>query len=251
MAVVWCLAEIRWLVLASEFLILVYTNHEALRVLLTGVDNDAHGRIAKWQERLGEYNLKLLHRSSTTHFMAIADGLSRLPTRWLQEPIAKDSEVRKPVLITEQEQCGLVTMVNTANTMVPVTCTLPLLLRADRSFWLRGESLDGDGIYTIGKVEEKGIERRVREWGAGLRFVNSGRVSVAVVGVDGQEGVRSEELDESIREVVWEGNRRESLQGMASDMRWRKWEQWLSSKFYGRIVQLRLYERDGSLRNGI
>jgi len=251
LAVVRCLAEIRWMVIASEVPILVYTDHEALRVLLTGVDNDAHGRIAKWQEQLGEYNLKLLHRSSTTHFIGIADGLSRLPTRWLPEHIAEDSEAPKPILMTRQQQCGLVTTVNTANTTVPVTCPLPLLLRAHRCFWLRGESLDDDGIYSIGKVEEKGMESGGRERGAGLRLVDRGRISVAVVGVDGQEGVRSEESDGRIREVVWEGNRSESIQGMASNLRWRKWEQWLSSKFYSRIVQLRLYERDGNLRNGI
>ena len=58
----------------------VYTEHEALKVLLPGPDNDAHGRIAKWQERLGEYDFPLLHRAAGTHFMGIADGLSRLPT---------------------------------------------------------------------------------------------------------------------------------------------------------------------------
>jgi len=45
------------MVIASEYPVFVYTDHEALRVLLTGIDNDAHGRIARWQERLGEYNL--------------------------------------------------------------------------------------------------------------------------------------------------------------------------------------------------
>ena len=76
LAVVRCVAEVKWMVIPSEFPVLVYTDHEALRVLLTGVDNNAHGRIAKWPKRLGEYNLRLLHCSSTTHFMGIADGLS-------------------------------------------------------------------------------------------------------------------------------------------------------------------------------
>ena len=42
------------MVISSLYPILVYTDHKALLVLLTGLDNDAHGRIAKWQERLGE-----------------------------------------------------------------------------------------------------------------------------------------------------------------------------------------------------
>jgi len=95
------------------------------------------------------------------------------------------------------------------------------------------------------------MEREGREWGAGLRLVDRGRVSVAVVGVDSQIGVRSEESDGRIRELLWEGNRSESLQGMVSDLRWRKWERWLSSKFYTQIFQLRLYETYGNLRNGI
>lgn len=68
------------MVISSPYLILVYTHHEALQVLLTGLDHDAHGRIAKWQERLGEYNFHHLHRAASTHFMGIADGLSRHPS---------------------------------------------------------------------------------------------------------------------------------------------------------------------------
>ena len=74
----------------------VYTEHEALKVLLPGPDNDAHGRIVKWQERLGEYDFPLLHRAAGTHFMGIADGLSRLPTALMQQAFAEDSEGLRP-----------------------------------------------------------------------------------------------------------------------------------------------------------
>ena len=47
LVVIRCLAEVRWMVMASEYPVLVYTNHSALRTLLTGVDNNAHGRIAQ------------------------------------------------------------------------------------------------------------------------------------------------------------------------------------------------------------
>jgi len=92
LAVIRCLAEVRRMVMACKYPILVYTDHEALRTLLTGLDNDTHGRIAKWQERLGEYDIKLLHWSAKIHFMGIADGLSRLPTRLLVQHVAEDSE---------------------------------------------------------------------------------------------------------------------------------------------------------------
>jgi len=80
------------MVMASRYPVFIYTDHEALKILLTGSDNDAHGRIAKWQERLGEYNLRLFHRSAKTHFIGIADVLSRLPTRLLTSHVAEDTE---------------------------------------------------------------------------------------------------------------------------------------------------------------
>ena len=85
-------AELRWMIIASPYPVFFYTDHEALKTLLTGLDNDAHSRIARWQERLGENNLRLLHRLAKTHFMAIADGLSRLPTRLLSSHFAEDVE---------------------------------------------------------------------------------------------------------------------------------------------------------------
>ena len=91
-----CLAEVKWMIMASFYPTLVYTDHEALKVLLTGPDNDAHGRIAKWQERLGKYDFQLLHRTARTHFMGIADGLSRLPTTLMQRAFIEDSEGPRP-----------------------------------------------------------------------------------------------------------------------------------------------------------
>lgn len=41
-AVIHCLAEVRWMFISSPYAIFVYTDYEALRVLLTGLDNDAH-----------------------------------------------------------------------------------------------------------------------------------------------------------------------------------------------------------------
>jgi hypothetical protein len=77
---------------------MVYTDHEALKTLLVGIDNDAHGRIANWQDRLGEYNVQLFHKSSKIHFMGIADGLSRLPTHLLGQHVMEDSDRSDPVL---------------------------------------------------------------------------------------------------------------------------------------------------------
>lgn len=47
LAVVRFLAEVKWMILASIYPTLVYTNHEALKVLLIGPGNNPQGRIAK------------------------------------------------------------------------------------------------------------------------------------------------------------------------------------------------------------
>ena len=90
LAVVKGLAEVRWLVVASPYPIMVYTDHQALKTLLTGPANDSHGRIANWQQRLAEYDMILLHRRANTHFMGIADGMSRLPTHLMSKCFVED-----------------------------------------------------------------------------------------------------------------------------------------------------------------
>ena len=57
LAVVRCLAEVRWLVLGARFPTKVYIDHLAL---ITQHD-DAHARIGKWQVKLAEYDLQYVH----------------------------------------------------------------------------------------------------------------------------------------------------------------------------------------------
>jgi len=91
LAIVRCLAEIRWLVMGSRHPVMIYTDHEALKgVFLKG--ETEKGRIANWMDRLEEYDFELHHKSSRDQHMAIADGLSRLPRRLTFVPIAEDSE---------------------------------------------------------------------------------------------------------------------------------------------------------------
>jgi len=98
LAIVRNLAEVKWMVAASPYPIKVYTDHTALKTLLGSPDNDAHGRIARWQDRLGEYDYELIHRSATVHFMGIADGMNRLPTRHQSKIFAEDTERMEAVV---------------------------------------------------------------------------------------------------------------------------------------------------------
>ena len=81
LAVVRCLAEVRWLVLGARFPTKVYTDHSALITLLK--HDDAHVRIGKWQVKLAEYDLQYVHVPGSQN--VIADGLSRLPARYFDQ----------------------------------------------------------------------------------------------------------------------------------------------------------------------
>lgn len=65
LAIVRCLAEVRWLVIGSPYPVKVYTDHVSLLSLLSGTA-DAHGRVARWMDRLSEYDFEIYHRPNTT-----------------------------------------------------------------------------------------------------------------------------------------------------------------------------------------
>jgi len=196
LAVIRCLAEVRWMVMVSKHLVMVYTDHEALKTLLTGLDNNAHGRIAKWQERLSEYDIKLLHRSAKVHFMGIADGLSRLPTRLWATHTAEDSEGLRPYMDGIVPVSGLVTD-------VIVNSTLAIALRANYKFW----------------AVESGCQDEVRE-GWAVNNMREGRdVFVGTSGLE-EEGI-GQDVGGEMGEIGL------GLRRAAAEMRRTRWEKWL------------------------
>ena len=74
LAVIKCLAEVRWLVKGPEYPIMLYTDHQALLKCLKS--EDSTGRLARWQLALSEYDLDIFHVPGKD--ITIADGLSRL-----------------------------------------------------------------------------------------------------------------------------------------------------------------------------
>ena len=213
LAVIRCLAEVRWMVIASPYPVFVYTDHEALKTLLTGVDNDAHGRIAKWQERLSEYDIRLLHRSAKTHFIGIADGLSRLPTRLLSYHTAEDVEGLRPFI-------GGIVPVSGIAMDVKMNAGLAVALRLGQGFWQMGRSEGESECWQ----DSKGSGMEVK-WEAFLGALAVEKKSVGEMG----------DANGFLREA-------------ASDMRRRNWQKWLESGMYGKVVQARLdEEEDGAL----
>ena len=200
------------MVVASEYPVLIYTDHSALRTLLTSLDNDAHGRIARWQERLGEYDLQLLHRSAKIHLMGIADGLSCLPTRLMRECMVKDAEGLTPNL----------------SSIIGVTAlAIDVMVNSIAVQTLRGEEVFWDD--------------RSREVVDGERVRQGGRKEARVYGLG---------LEKTVEEQV-EGNREPEqepeLLKVAKDMMWRRWEKWLQSGMYEMVVQARLEEWEGEI----
>jgi len=74
LAIVRCLEETRWLVNENRHSVLIYTDHECLK---TAFQNTNKGRIMGWQQRLSEYDFRIIHIKGKDN--ALADGMSRLP----------------------------------------------------------------------------------------------------------------------------------------------------------------------------
>ena len=91
LAVVRSLAEVRWLIMGSQWPTKIYTDHEALESVMRK-GTDVHGRIARWMDRLTEYDYEIHHRPCKANIMGIADGLSRMPGHWSTNARAEDSE---------------------------------------------------------------------------------------------------------------------------------------------------------------
>ena len=104
LAVVKCLAEVKYLVIGHKFPTMIYTDHEALETIMS-VGTDAHGRIARWMDRLTEYDYIIHHRPSKTNIMGLADGMSRMPGRYSQTAVSEDSErMSMAVAVSHQGQ---------------------------------------------------------------------------------------------------------------------------------------------------
>ena len=91
LAVVRCMAEVKCFVMGHKFPTMIYTDHQALESIMS-VGTDAHGRIARWMDRLTEYDYVVHHRPSKAAIMGLADGMSRMPGRYSQPAVAEDSE---------------------------------------------------------------------------------------------------------------------------------------------------------------
>lgn len=95
LAIVKCLNEVKWLVIGSKFPTIIYSDNHALSDKFNKGDS-TKARINTWLDRLSEFDLKVAHRSSRDQHVGLADGLSRMPTRYLSPPIEEIPE-RAPV----------------------------------------------------------------------------------------------------------------------------------------------------------
>lgn len=82
LAVMRNLDDCAWLVKGSPWPVKIYTDHFLLISIMQTNTKDAHGRLARWQDRLTEYNYEIIYKPGIDPFMKLADGLSRLPSEY-------------------------------------------------------------------------------------------------------------------------------------------------------------------------
>lgn len=97
LAIVKCLNEVKWLVIGSKFPTIIYSDNHALSDKFN--KGDSTKALNTWLDQLSEFDLKVAHRSSRDQHVGLADGLSRMPTRYLSPPIEEIPE-RMPVRTT-------------------------------------------------------------------------------------------------------------------------------------------------------
>ena len=102
-AIVKCLSEVRWMVMGSPHPVIVYSDHEALKSIFATGQTEKN-RIANWLDRLGEYDIKLAYRPSRDQHIGIADGLSRMPTRFTTQSNVEDSEMMAMAVLPEHRR---------------------------------------------------------------------------------------------------------------------------------------------------
>ncbi len=89
LAVVRCLAKVRWLVIGSKYLTNVYKDCLALESIFTQ-GSDAYGKISCWINRLTEYDYEEHHRPCKSNIMQIGGGIFCFHAKYSQSAIAID-----------------------------------------------------------------------------------------------------------------------------------------------------------------
>jgi len=141
------------MVIASTYQVMVYPDQEALKTVHTGADNDAHGQIAKWKERLGEYDIVLLPQAVSTPFIVIVHTLSQLSTRLHNWHFAEDTESLRFCM-------ARIVPVSWLSTALRMNGALAVVLQNGSGFWRRNQK--GEGIAEACKKEQV-VLVRIRE----------------------------------------------------------------------------------------
>lgn len=102
LAVLRCLEEVRWLVKGARYPTIVYTDHKAVMSVLGADPLTASDKIIRWQYRLQEYSLEVVHVPG--RLQVVADGLSRIPSGF--KPHKEEEDLPLPVFCVTGVQIG-------------------------------------------------------------------------------------------------------------------------------------------------
>ena len=93
------IAEIKYLVIDYKFSIIIYTNYQALELIII-VSINIYRRIIYQIDRLIEYNYIIYYYSSRTSIISLIDKILRILGRYIQLVIIEDIEYIIIVVVT-------------------------------------------------------------------------------------------------------------------------------------------------------
>jgi len=170
LAVVRCLAEVRWLVVGSPSPTKVYTDHTALLSTLTN-GPDSHGKVSRWLDRLSEYDIEVHHRPGKSNIIQIADGFSRLTGEHCEPALRIDGERMPFAAYCLEEDVPRSSETQNGDT-AGLNYTLPqeLLHHPVYGDIIKFLKYGDAGIETLHRTERKAVKRKA------VRFKISDRI---------------------------------------------------------------------------
>lgn len=93
LAVVKCFTKIKWLVANNPYEIFIYSDYRALQDIFSKNDSEK-ARINVWLDWFSEFDLRLVYWALKDQHIGLADGLSRMLTKLIDEPKMKDPPER-------------------------------------------------------------------------------------------------------------------------------------------------------------
>jgi len=237
-----CVEEVKWIISGSKYQTHLYTDHKALVSILNMSETKATPRIVGWQDKMNEFDIQAHHRAGKSTIMGIADGLSRMPSRYRQSCYAKLGE--RAHGLQANVATGGQNDFEAAQSSAEVSPSRRKVLPTDSTF---EDCSPQTNLGRVGALSERAFQRPVAlnattersETGVGV-YVDAyaGMEEDSTVEEEGEEGFPdiSAEVDAETRRIREEIMEEDELGRSATEYEG-QFEKWTSSKEYGDIAR--------------